>query len=240
MSTHADTLRDLHQRRPLVLPNVWDAASAWAFAAAGWEALATSSGAVAAVLGHDDHEGSPVDEVLGAIARITAAVDVPVTADFESGYGLEPAEIVDRLLLAGAAGCNLEDTDYGTGQLRPAAEQAARLAKVVDAAGGELVVNARVDTYVRGEPDDADAIERATAYLDAGVDCTYPIGYLDEATVGRLVEGIDGLINALFWKDGPSVARLGELGVARVTFGSGLFRRVQEGVADIATALRDG
>ena len=76
----AGTLRDLHQRRPLVLPNVWDAASARAFAAAGFPALATSSGAVANVLGHEDHEQAPVDEVLAAIARITRSVEIPVTA----------------------------------------------------------------------------------------------------------------------------------------------------------------
>jgi 2-methylisocitrate lyase-like PEP mutase family enzyme len=236
----AQLLRTLHERRPLVLPNVWDAASARAFAEAGWEALATSSGAVANVLGYEDHEGAPADEMLAAVARITAAVDVPVTADVESGYGLEPAELVDRLLLAGAVGCNLEDTDHATGTLRPPDEQAKRLSEVVAAAGGELVVNARVDTYVRGLTDDADAIERAGAYLDAGVDCTYPIGFLDEATIGRLAEAIPGPVNVLFHAKGPSIARLGELGVARVTFGSGLFRRAMEGVAELAATLDRG
>jgi len=147
---NAGTLRDLHQRRPLVLPNVWDAASARAFAAAGFPALATSSGAVANVLGHEDHEQAPVDEVLAAIARITQSVDIPVTADFESGYGLTPGEIVNRLLEAGAVGCNLEDTDHAVGAPRPVAVQAERLGTVVEIAAGRLVVNARVDTYWSG------------------------------------------------------------------------------------------
>jgi 2-methylisocitrate lyase-like PEP mutase family enzyme len=236
----AEVLRRLHEQRPLVLPNVWDAASARAFEAAGFAALATSSSAVSAVLGHEDHEHAPVDEVLGAVARITSAVEVPVTADFESGFGLEPSEIVDRLVAAGAAGANLEDTDHSTGRLRPIGEQAARLAAVVEAAAGRLVLNARVDSFLRGQPDEADAIERARAYLDVGVDCTYPIGRLDDATIGRVVEGVGGPVNALFWADGPSLARLDELGVTRITFGGGLFHQVMAGVETMAAALHDG
>ena len=125
--------------------------SARTFAAAGFPALATSSGALANALGYEDHEQAPVDEVLAAIARITRSVDIPVTADFEAGYGLPPAEIVECLLEAGAAGCNLEDTDHAVGALRPVAEQAEWLGTVVELAAGRLVVNARVDTYL-GEP----------------------------------------------------------------------------------------
>ena len=237
MSEKADLLRSLHQRRPLVLPNAWDAASARVFVDAGFPAIATSSAAVAVALGYEDHERAPVDEVLAATARITRAVDVPVTADFESGFGLDPATIVDRLLDAGAVGCNLEDTDHATGEQRPVEVQAERLGAVAEAAAGRLVLNARVDTYLRGRPDDEVAIARARAYLAAGADCVYPIGHLDEATVGRLTANIDGAVNILAWKDGPPVARLGELGVARVTFGGGLFREVQEGLAARAQEL---
>jgi len=237
MSERADLLRRLHQRRPLVLPNAWDAASARTFADAGFPAVATSSAAVAATLGYDDHEAAPVDDVLAAIARTTRAVDVPVTADFESGFGLTPTEIVERLLDAGAAGCNLEDTDHATGDQRPVEVQVERLGAVAEAAAGRLVLNARVDTYLRGEPDDEAAITRARAYLAAGADCAYPIGYLDEATVGRLTAAVDGPLNVLAWKDAPPVARLGELGVARVTFGGGLFREVQDRLAARAQEL---
>ena len=233
----AGTLRELHQRRPFVLPNVWDAASARTFAAAGFPALATSSGAVANALGHEDHEQAPVDEVLAAIARITRSVDVPVTADFESGYGLAPAEIVEGLLGAGAAGCNLEDTDHSVGSPRPVAEQVERLGAVVELAAGRLVLNARVDTYVSGDGDDDDAVERATAYLAAGADCTYPIGRLDEATTARLAESIPGPVNALAYPGGPAIERLGALGVARVTFGSGLFKEAMATVKARADEL---
>ncbi len=234
----ADLLRELHQRRPLVLPNCWDAASARAFAAAGFPAIATSSGAVANALGHEDHEQAPVDEVVAAVARITRSVEVPVTADFEAGYGLAPADIVERLVEAGAAGCNLEDTDHRTGAQRPTREHAEWLGTVVDLAAGRLVVNARVDDYVRGSNDDEDAIARATAYLAAGVDCTYPIGHLDEATTARLVEAIPGPVNVLSFPKGPSIDRLGELGVARVTFGSGLFKAAMATVVAKAEELR--
>ena len=238
MTTKADVLRALHEQRPLVLPNVWDAASARTIADAGFPALATSSGALVNALGYEDHEQAPVDEVLAAIARITRSVGIPVTADFEAGYGLPPAEIVERLVEAGAAGGNLEDTDHAAGILRPAAEQAEWLGTVVELAAGRLVVNARVDTYLGGSREDDDAVARATAYLAAGVDCTYPIGFLDEATTARLVEAIPGPVNVLSFPNGPARARLGELGVARITFGSSLFRTVMASLADRAEDLR--
>ena len=233
--TKADLLRDLHGRRPLVLPNVWDAASARTVADAGFPAMATSSGAVANALGFDDHEHAPVDEVLAATARIVRAVEVPVSADFESGFGLSPDEVVERLLDAGVAGCNLEDTDHATGEQRPVDQQAERLGAVAEAAAGRLVLNARVDSFLRGAGED-DAVTRARAYLAAGADCAYPIGFLDEATTQRVVEAVGGTINVLSFPDGPPLARLGGLGVARVTFGTGLFRGVQE---DLAARVQD-
>jgi 2-methylisocitrate lyase-like PEP mutase family enzyme len=236
VSTTADRLRELHQRRPLVLPNVWDAASARTFADAGFDALATSSGAVANALGYDDHEHAPVDEVLAATERIARSVAVPVTADFESGFGLDPAEIVERLVAAGAAGCNLEDTDHATGEQRSVDTQVERLGAVVEAAGGRLVVNARVDSFLQRAGEE-DAVVRARAYLAAGADCAYPIGWLDEDATGRVVEAVGGPINVLAFPDGPSLARLGELGVARVTFGSGFFKETQALLASRAQEL---
>jgi 2-methylisocitrate lyase-like PEP mutase family enzyme len=235
--TKADLLRELHGRRPLVLPNVWDAASARTVAGAGFPALATSRGADPNALGHDDHEHAPVDEVLAATARIVRAVEVPVSADFESGFGLPPDEVVERLLDAGVAGCNLEDTDHATGEQRPVDQQAERLGAVVEAAAGRLVLNARVDSFLRGAGED-DAVARARAYLAAGADCAYPIGFLDEATTQRVVEAVGGTVNVLSFPDGPPLARLGELGVARVTFGTGLFRGMQEHLAARVQELR--
>ena len=155
LEARCDRLRSLHvPGSPLVLPNAWDAVSARAVVAAGFPVVATTSGGVAATLGYEDHEGAPADEMLAAAARISRSVDVPVTTDAESGYGMEAAELVARLRDAGAAGCNLEDTDHATGKLRDPAEHAARLRAVRDAAAAEgygLVINAGVLQSIAGE-----------------------------------------------------------------------------------------
>jgi 2-methylisocitrate lyase-like PEP mutase family enzyme len=137
----AEAFRALHhQNRPLVLPNVWDAASARVFADAGFPALATSSSAVATTLGYADEEGTPAEEMFAAIARIVRAVDAPVSADVEAGYGLAAHELVERLLSAGAVGCNLEDSRPSTGSLVAVEVQADWLEDVCGNAHGELVV----------------------------------------------------------------------------------------------------
>src|ERR671917_2919748 len=112
LDSRCDLLRTLHRPgAPLLLPNVWDVATARAVAAAGFAVVATSSGGVAATLGYEDHEGAPVDEMLAAAARIARGVEVPVTVDAEAGYGMEPASLVAALRNVGAAGCNLEESD---------------------------------------------------------------------------------------------------------------------------------
>src|SRR3954449_6517502 len=119
LESGCDLLRSLHRPgAPLLLPNAWDAATARAVAAAGFPVIATTSGGVAAALGYEDHEGAPGEEMLAAAARISRAVEVPVTVDAEAGYGMEPAELVAALQRAGAAGCNLEDTDHSDESLR--------------------------------------------------------------------------------------------------------------------------
>src|SRR6059058_3404577 len=136
---------------PLLLPNAWDVATARAVVAAGFPVVATTSGGVAGTLGYEDHEGAPADEMLAAAARIARGVDVPVTVDAEAGYGLEPAELVAALRSAGAAGCNLEDTDHAAGSLRDPDRHAERLSAVRQAASEDayrLVINARVDVFL--------------------------------------------------------------------------------------------
>src|ERR687890_893641 len=119
LASRCDLLRSLHRPgEPLLLPNVWDVATARAVVAAGFPVVATTSGGVAATLGYSDHEGAPGEEMLAVAARIAAMVDVPVTVDAEAGYGMEPAELVAALRSIGAAGCNLEDTDHAGGRLR--------------------------------------------------------------------------------------------------------------------------
>lgn len=225
----AERLRAAHRPgSPLVLPNAWDVASARAVEAAGFAAVATSSSAVAASLGFEDGDVAPADEMFAAAGRLTRAVQVPVTVDAEAGYGLAPDELVARLVGAGAVGCNLEDTDHRAGGLRRLEDQAAWLAAVRAAARASdlpLVINARVDVHLRRYGPEADrlaeAVRRGRAYLAAGADCVYPIMVGDEPTIGGLVEGIGGPVNILFRPGGPSLARLAELGVARVSYGGG-------------------
>ena len=217
--TKADDLRALHAGPGvLVLPNAWDVASAKALAALpGCRALATTSAAVARSLGFEDGEQAPRDEMLQAAARIAAAVELPVTADLEAGYG--DAVGTARLAWeAGLVGANLEDSRAGA--LVPLDEQVAILRAVREAVPA-LVLNARVDVFVRRAGGVDDAVERGNAYLEAGADCVYPI-LAPHELVGELVRRIDGPVNVMLRPGGPTVAELARLGVRRVTWGSGL------------------
>ncbi|MFJ4080049.1 isocitrate lyase/phosphoenolpyruvate mutase family protein [Streptomyces iakyrus] len=233
-----DVFRTLHHHRapgdPLVLPGPWDAASARVFAEAGFPALATPSAGVAASLGYEDGH-VPADEMFAAVARIARAVDVPVSADVEGGYGLAPKELVERLLEAGVVGCNLEDSAGGV--LKEPRAHADWLAEVREAAGDRLFVNARIDTFSRGVDDPGQAIERAALYVAAGADCVYPIGAPPEI-LPLLRAGIQGPINAGAPVDGgPSPAELGARGATRITFGPGLQRRAARALREIADRL---
>ncbi|MET9649318.1 isocitrate lyase/phosphoenolpyruvate mutase family protein [Streptomyces sp. NPDC006460] len=238
----AGALRALHRDRaaedPLVVPGPWDAASARVFEEAGFATLATPSAGIAAALGHADGQ-TPAEEMFAAVARIVRAVSVPVTADLEDGYGLSPRELVARVLETGAVGVNLEDSVRSGGLGDPRA-QADRLAQVREAAGGELFVNARTDTYLAasasGDPA-ADAIERGRLYVAAGADCVYPIA-APASDLPRLSAGIGAPLNFLSRPGGPSAAEAGRLGATRITFGHGLLLRTLHGVADLARELR--
>ncbi len=241
-----DLLRSLHvPGTPLVLPNAWDVASAKAVVAAGFPVVATTSGGVAATLGYEDHEGAPADEMLAAAARIAKAVDVPITVDAESGYGMAPAELVDALFDVGAAGCNLEDTDHTTGLLADTARHAERLAAVRDAAVARdygLVINARIDVFIaaRGAPqrDLLDqAVTRARAYRTAGVDCVFPIFLYEADVVGAFVRAVQAPVNVLAVPQAPPTPRLAELGVARISYGSSIQRRAMHELTDFLAGL---
>ncbi|WP_338146365.1 isocitrate lyase/phosphoenolpyruvate mutase family protein [Streptomyces boncukensis] len=226
LAARARGFRALHTGRPagdpLVLPGAWDAASAHVFEEAGFPGLATPSAGVSQSLGYAD--GScPPGEMFAAVARIVRAVDIPVTADIERGYGLPPAELVARLLETGAVGCNLEDTG-ADGRLLPAGRQAEWLAEVRAAEPSvPFFLNARVDSYLRGAPDPlADALERGRRYVAAGADGVYPLG-APPADVRVLAAELGVPVNGLSRAGRePTPAALGAAGAARVTFGGTL------------------
>jgi 2-methylisocitrate lyase-like PEP mutase family enzyme len=232
----ADLFHSLHTResRPLVLANAWDVASALLVEEAGAEAVATTSAGVAWSLGAPDGDRLDRDRALDLIARIAAAVRVPVTADIESGFGDTPealAETVRAVIEAGAVGVNIEDTvrDGAAPALRPAGEQAARIAAAraaADAAGVPLYINARVDVYLRGSGDPesrlAATLERAAAYRDAGASGIFVIGPADPDTIAALVKGAGLPLNVFGGPGAPPVGELAALGVARVSVGSDL------------------
>jgi 2-methylisocitrate lyase-like PEP mutase family enzyme len=243
-------LRSLHvPGSPLVLPNAWDAATAKAIVAAGFPVVATTSGGVAATLGYEDHEGAPADEMLAAAARIARAVDVPVTIDAEAGYRIEPEALVAMLADAGAAGCNLEDTDHARGELRDTARQAETLRAVRAAAsdrGYALVINARIDVFLPDALSGSDrpqaklvpgALDRAHAYLDAGADCVFPIALWERDALRSFVSRAAGPVNALKIPPAPSVAELAGLGVARVSYASLLHRDTMEHFDGVLASL---
>lgn len=245
--TRAERLIDLHGRAaPLVLPNAWDAASARAVVEAGFPVVATTSGGVAASLGHGDHQQAPGDAMFAAIRRIAAAVDAPVTADVEAGYGLAPDELVRRLIEAGAVGCNLEDTDHAAGGLRDADRQAHFLAEVRAAAGRAgvpLVVNARIDVYLHGDaaPEERfdEALRRARLYREAGADVLYPIFARGREVLRGFARELDAPVNAMRTPDGLGVRELASLGIRRISYGTGLFRGADAWLREALAGIRE-
>jgi 2-methylisocitrate lyase-like PEP mutase family enzyme len=243
----AEALRRAHAAPELlVLVNAWDAVSARTVAAVpGCAAIATASWSIAAAHGHPDGERLPRELMLAAVAEIAAAVELPVTADLEAGYGIDAAAVGQTLaaaIAAGAVGCNLED-GLAERRLRPAAEHAERVAAARAAgeeAGVPLVINARTDVYLRGAAPPEErlgvALERGRAYLAAGADCVFVPGLRDPAALERLVAEL-GCVSVLATADGPPLAELQRIGVARVSFGPGTLGVAMAALRDAAGAL---
>ena len=243
----ADELRRLHAApEPLVLVNAWDAVSARVVAAApGARAIATASWSIAAARGLPDGEALSREAMLEAVRVIAQAVELPVTADLERGYG-DARLTIEGALEAGAVGCNLEDSD-GAGGLWPAEEHAAVVAAARaagDAAGIPLVINARTDVYLTDviPPDErlVAALERGAAYMEAGADCIFVPGVRDIPTLEALVREMDGPVSILNGAGGPSFAELARIGVARVSYGPGPLGVAMAALARAAESLLAG
>ncbi|MFI5267044.1 MAG: isocitrate lyase/phosphoenolpyruvate mutase family protein [Chloroflexota bacterium] len=249
LAAQAAALRNLHRLgEPLLLANVWDVASAKLVEELGYSAVATSSSAVAHTFGELDTDVMPLDVAFGVVGRVAKAVNLPVTADLEAGYQLSADEFVQKVLAAGAVGFNLEDSDHhGSGVLVDLEKQTERIAAVRAAAkraGVDVVVNARVDVYVRHVGDAGEqlkeGVRRGRAYLEAGADCVYPIMISDERAIGDFVQGIGGAVNVNLRAGTPTLDVLRRLNVARVSLGGGLFRIAMTATRQAAEALRAG
>ena len=215
---------------PVLLYNAWDAGSAKAIADAGAKAIATSSWSVAAAQGYEDGEDVPTDVVDAIAGRIAAAVDLPVTIDFEGGYSDDDAvlaENVGRLLSLGVIGINFEDRVVKADGLYSVDRQAGRIAAIraaADKAGVPFFINARTDLFLgRGAPNLADSVDaalaRAAAYAGAGASGFFIPGLQDEALIGRIAETASLPVNVMVMNGVPSIARLAQIGVARISWG---------------------
>lgn len=243
----ANAFRAMHHGpHPLLLPNIWDVASARMVEEAGFPALATTSAGVAFSLGYPDGEQISRDEMLARVARIAKAVKVPVTADVEAGYGNRPedaAQTARGVIEAGAIGMNFEDgTEDPAHTLVDLSLQLEKIHAIREAAlktGVLLVLNARTDVYLLPAGDPArgydEAVRRLVAFRDAGAECVFAPGLRDAETIGRLVQDVKCPLNILAGPGSPSVPELEKLGVARVSLGSstmratlGLVRRMAE------------
>lgn len=246
----AENFRKLHRAPPiLLLPNAWDPMSARIFEAAGFPAVATTSGGLAWALGHQDGEKTPWPEVVAATRRIAEAVRVPLTADIETGYGETPDQVarsIAEIIGAGAVGVNLEDGTPNPQQpVRAIDDAAARIRAAraaADAAGVPIVINARVDLYLKHVGDEAsrfnETVRRAEAYMAAGADCIFVFGHIEVDVIGRLAAAIKAPINVVGRAGMPALKTLEAAGVARVSIASGATLPVMSLIQNIANELR--
>ncbi|HET7230198.1 MAG TPA: isocitrate lyase/phosphoenolpyruvate mutase family protein [Longimicrobium sp.] len=247
-----ELLRLHHQPEPLLVMNVWDAASAKLVQELGFRCVATTSGGVAAAHGYEDGEQISRDEVIAAIGRIARVTHLPLTADMEAGYGATPADVAEtvrRALEAGAVGFNLEDGIEVDGHpgIRDAHEQAERLRAAREAcvAAGvpDAVINARIDVFLHQVGDPAGRVEatleRARIYASAGASCAFPAGVRDREEIRALVAGCPLPVNVLVYRDVPPVAELAGLGVRRISVGSRLLHAALRAVRTAALEIRD-
>ncbi|MHC5797985.1 isocitrate lyase/PEP mutase family protein [Lacisediminihabitans sp. FW035] len=242
----AALLTSLHiPGEPLIVTNIWDAVTARVVSQAkGVKALATASHAVSFAHGVPDNEGLTVEQALEAARIIAAAVSIPVSVDFEKGYAADAAGVRDnvaRLIEAGAAGLNIEDSlESASGPLRDLESSVARVAAAraaADAAGVPLAINARVDSLVSNPADWAGAMERANRYLDAGATSIFVLRLPTEGLVERAIRDVNGPVSVISNPTSVSLKRLAEIGVARVSFGPGVLGLTLAHLQKAATTL---
>jgi 2-methylisocitrate lyase-like PEP mutase family enzyme len=230
MTTHAEKAAyflDLHREdRPLLLANAWDVGSAKLLASLGYHALATTSSGYAASLGRLDY-GVTRGEALAHAAALVAATDVPVSADLEECFAVDSTGIAETMRLAldaGLAGCSIEDWDPREQRLYEVDEAAERVATAAEAAHAgdvHLVLTARAENHLRGNPDVSDTIARLQAYEAAGADVLYAPALDRPEDLREMLAAVDLPVNVLARRGTPPVAELAEMGVRRISVGGG-------------------
>ena len=243
-AARGERFRALHSGPAFVIPNPWDAGSAKVLEALGFEALATSSSALAFSLGRSDGEAG-LDDVVAHVAALTAATDLPVSVDLENGYGPAPesaARAIEAVAAAGAVGGSIEDFDPDGGiyEIEVATERVAAAVAAAAALPFEFTLTARAENHIRGNPDIDDTIARLRAYERAGADVVYAPGLADAAEVATVAAATERPLNVLAFPS-MSMAELAAAGAQRVSVGGSLAWAAIEAGAAVATAMcRDG
>ncbi|MEA3039616.1 MAG: hypothetical protein QOE79_2129 [Sphingomonadales bacterium] len=231
---------------PLILYNAWDAGSAKVVAEAGAKAIATGSYSVAMAHGFDDREALPLDLALANAGRIAAAVECPVSIDFEGAYAAEPEGVaanMARLQATGAVGCNFEDQVVGGSGLHPAETQATRIRAAREAVGADFFINARTDLFLQAPREAHDealvdaALERARAYAEAGASGLFLPGLVDERLIARACAASPLPINIMAMIGAPPAGRLAGLGVARISHAGGPWRLAMRALKQAAEEI---
>jgi 2-methylisocitrate lyase-like PEP mutase family enzyme len=234
--------RELH-KEPFLIPNPWDRGSARIFASLGFKALATTSGGFAATLGRRDGKVTRHEALVHGTA-IAEATPLPVSADLEAGFGDSPEAVSETIARASAtplAGCSIEDWSGGANpRLYPRELAVDRIRAAVESArhdASPLVLSARCENHLRGNPDLADTIARLSAYQEAGADVLYAPGLRDLGEIRSLIASVDRPVNVLILPGGPSVPELFEAGATRVSVGSAIALASQAAAVEAAREL---
>lgn len=238
MTLAADFLALHRPGDPLVMPNPWDAGSARCLAVLGFEALATTSGGFALTLGRHDGEVTR-DEALEHCRIVSAAVDVPINADLEDAFGRSPDDVAETMRLVpatGVAGCSVED--WHDGAILDASLATERVRAAKETLGDAVVLVARAENHLRGNPDLDDTIARLVAYEEAGADVLYAPFVTESDDLRAILSSIHRPFNALLTRAGPTIPELADLGVARVSVGSGFTYAVYGALSRLADDLR--
>ena len=244
MNERIRRFQQLHESGCFVIPNPWDPGSARLLASLGFPALATTSSGIAWSLGLQDN-GVALDEALERIRAIAASVDVPVNADFEGGFAIEPAGVasnVSRATATGIAGVSIEDSTRDAANplfdFDLAVERVRAARGAIDRSGTGVVLTGRSEGFIVGRPDLRETIKRLVAYAEAGADCLYAPGIRSRDDIGAVVSAVaPKAVNVLVGSDFTSVAQLAELGVRRISVGGALARAAWAGFLGAAREI---